>query len=768
MRHYLIYLLLLSLCLDLDAQGLAIGEWRSHLPHQNGRLVTQSEKKIIYATLWDLIIIDKEDQSVDFISKVNGLSDTGIDAIHYDQEHEYLIVAYENSNIDILRDDETTINIPNIKENTTISGDKRIFNIYTADERIFFSTGIGVLQMNAESLSFTENTITNIRVNDVILYDGYVYAAMEDGLYRIADDPQINFSDFSLWELLDEGFGLSSLAEIIGLELSEERLIIGTDDVVYSYDGDSRADSLLIGPKDFNLEFLAQDEGYLIVGYRDDAFSSQVHFWDGVERTIVGGECVSRVLDALIDERGRVWYGEEFPGIRYADEVGQSCQTLSYDSPYHHSSSDIDVQEGIVYVAEGGVTDNFQYLFSRQGYYIRDENGWENFNEFNTSAIRENELLSMYRTAAHPSDERVYVGSFWGGLLEMSADGYQVFRQENSSLEGAVGDEARERISGLAFDRDENLWITTHGAARPLHVYTATGEWYSFAIDGSMLLSDLIIDEQGRLWMTIGGTSGGVIVYDPGEDITSSSDDRQIYLNSSNTELPTNRIYAATEDRDGDIWIGSSEGPVIFDCGDDIWTGECTGVRRKVLQDSIAAFLLADQQIRCIEVDGANQKWFGTSNGVFVQSADGDDQIAHYTADNSPLFDDQINAMAYDGESGEMYIGTDKGMLSIKTNSTNPENRHRAADVHAYPNPVAPDYVGPIAIRGLTEDAEVKITDINGHLVYQTTALGGQAIWDGQNQDGKRVTAGVYLVFSSESSSFRDPDAFVTKIMVLR
>jgi len=269
--------------------------------------------------------------------------------------------------------------------------------------------------------------------------------------------------------------------------------------------------------------------------------------------------------------------------------------------------------------------------------------------------------------------------------------------------------------------------------------------------------------------MPVDGNNAGVLVYDPGPSIQSTADDQFRLISTNESELTTNTVLSVVVDIDGSVWLGTNEGPVIFDCGSDVFdASRCEGVRRRVLQDSIGAFLLADQQINTMAVDGANQKWIGTRNGLFVQSPQGNDQIAHFTIDNSPLPDDIINALAYDGDEGIMWIGTNKGVITYRTGSTEGARFHRESEVYAFPNPVEPSYSGPIAIKGLVTDANVKITDINGLLVSELQALGGQAIWDGRDLEGRVVNSGVYLVFSADQQAFDRPDSFVTKIMVLR
>ena len=313
------------------------------------------------------------------------------------------------------------------------------------------------------------------------------------------------------------------------------------------------------------------------------------------------------------------------------------------------------------------------FLFTRFGFYIQNDGAWTNYNETVNPVIRDNEILSFFRAAIHPRLNQIYAGSYWAGLLELNLDdeSFLLHNKTNSTLRGAVGDEARERVTGLAFDEDENLWVSTYAAPRPLNVLTAEGEWLSFPVGTGTSLIDVIVDHDGFKWAPIFGNSGGILVYDSGESIQSTSDDRLRFINSSNSEITTNLVNSVVVDNDGAIWVGTSEGPIIFDCGDDVFNEEdCPGVRRLVVQNNIPAFLLADQDIRTIAVDGANRKWFGTRNGIFVQSPDGTEQIHRFTEDNSPLFDNQIQSLAYEENIGIMYIGTNRGILSYRSEAT--------------------------------------------------------------------------------------------------
>jgi len=460
---------------------------------------------------------------------------------------------------------------------------------------------------------------------------------------------------------------------------------------------------------------------------------------------------------------------QRWDGIFYRDSFNGACKTLEVNGPFTSEASDLAINQDVLYVASGGVRDNFGDDASRAGFYILEDNTWTNINERFNSYMRDNEIIQIYKVAVRPDGKKVYLASFWAGLLEYDVETEEMilYDDTNSILDDLIGD-SRVRISGLAFDNDNNLWISNFGAPEPLVVMTEEGVWYDFEIQNSdNKLTDIAIDDSGIVWVTVGGTQGGIVVLDTGENLADPSDDEQKFINKNNSVIESNSVNTVRKDIDGAIWVGTGEGVVVFECGGSVLDESCVGNLRKVTVDNILANLLATEEVLSIAVDGANRKWFGTRRGLFVMAADGEEQIDKFDVDNSPLFDNTVRSLEFNGESGEMFIASDKGLQSIRTETTAATNRH-APEVIAFPNPVRPDYQGPIAIKGLARDAEVRITDIDGRLVHKSRALGGQAIWDGQNLEGNQVAGGVYLVFSSSTESFADISTHVAKILVVR
>ena len=772
LRIFSLGLVLTVFASSIQAQSnIPIGTWKSYLPYQNGRLVTQNQDKVIYATEWSIMTIDKEDNAIDFLTKVEGLSDVGIELIEYDTFNDQLVIAYNNSNMDIVKDDQV-INVSDLLRNTNILGDRTIQDIHIANEKYcYIATAFGIVEFDLQDYLFGFTAFTDLRIYDITTADNIIYAATDDGVYfaNLINSP--NLADFSTWSLLDETYGMPILynSQVLGSRGSDVYIV--AEDKLYS--GDLAGFTTVIEIEEgFTPEFISADEGTLMMGLQDDGSQSKVLFFDANNDFVESPfNCVNRLQGAIIDQQGRVWYGERFNGIRMSPGIGQECSRMSINSPQSHIGSDVAFKKNKAFVASGGVSDGFGYLFSREGYYQLEEGTWTTYNQDNIDIVRENDIVNLYTVATHPTLNKLYIGSYWGGVLErdLDTDEYVLFDDTNSSLRTDVGDTERVKITDMEFDDDKNLWITNFGAEKALSVYTAEGTWHSFDLNSDGRVIDVAIDPFGYKWIAVIGNSGGLLIYDDNGTIADPTDDRQRFLNIGNSTISTNLINSVAADLNGDVWLGTAEGPIVFECGANSFDlSGCEGSRRKVLQDSIAAFLLQTEEIRAIEVDGANRKWFGTRNGIFVQSPVGEEQVMKFDVSNSPLFDNTINTLSYNGESGEMFIISDKGMQVYRTDATDPERVHVEENIYAFPNPVRPDYNGPIAIKGLVEDARVKITDINGKLVYETTALGGQAIWDGRDYLGADAAAGVYLVFSSSRDNFRDPDAFATKIMLMR
>ncbi len=746
--------------------NLAIGDWEIYLPYKTGRYVTQSEDKVYYATTVALLSIDKQTLERREVSKIDGLHDVRISALNYDETTDKLIIAYNNTRLDIISGNTVT-EVNDIIEKS-ILGDKFIYDIHVNDGIAYMATGFGIVEYDLQLNQFGFFASTNFRVNTINTFQEKIYASTEQGLYTFDLNSSQNPSNFNFWELQGTDVGLDSIYTALqSIELDNTTYLI-TEERLYQTTLVNTFEQIDIAAFDFR--FIFEVDGKLGLGVETSESNVELYLYDPLTSTLeaMPSNCINNTNDIIQDQFGTLWVADEFNDIRFIQNG--TCNRIEGDGPRATNMSDLEIVDDTLYIASGGAADNFTYTFDRSGFYQFADGDWTNFNEFNTQVIADSNLLNFYTITKNPITSAVMAGTYWNGILEFDTnqrDGVVYNKHTGTSLEGAIGDEARTRITDLVYDDDDNLWVLNYAAANALNVLTAEGIWHSFNLGNNTFVSNLVIDDLGYKWMTLAGNNGGVLVYDDGGTIADPTDDRFFELNQSNTLLESGVIYSVHKDDDGDIWVGSELGPVVFRCGSNIFEGECAGATRKVEQDGDLAALLATESIRTIDTDGGNQKWFGTTNGVFVQSADGLTRQHHYTSENSPLLDNTIIDFAYDGKSGIMYIATNSGLNAIKTESTAASFSH-SGSATVFPNPVRPDYEGPIAIKGLAKNASIKITDINGNLVYEGNSIGGQAIWDGFDYNGTKASTGIYLVFSSTTDQFRDPDTFVSRIVFIK
>lgn len=765
---FLSLLMLLSTFLSSQIDQ-KVGSWQSHLPYNTSIDVAQSDEEIIYATPFALMMISKADYSVRFLSKVEGLSDAGITLIEYDQFNNQLVVIYNNSNIDIIRGNEV-INIPTIKLSTSITGSKEINDLHIFDQHTaFLATSFGIVELRLDRLEFGSTIFTNEPIKRIGNEEQLILATSETGLYYIEKTPQKNIADFSKWIKAGENLGLPATFNATDVIGYDGEVFLSTENNLWRGTIASGFESIYdMVPEPYHVSFMSTGQDGLILGLiQDDPYSKLMTIHQN-NFTIGAVDCSNRLEYAIQDTEGKYWYADEWRGFRFSNDLNSGCQILDYGGPLTANVSDIDFKDEAVYVATGGVKDNFEVLSNRSGFFIYKDKQWQNYYDINVPLIRDEEFLNIFQVATSPRTEEVYFASYYNGLMSFHPDTEETeyFDAANSGLQHAQGETEGERLSGLSFDEAGNLWINNIYAPRPLVVYTEDGNWFNYSTGVNRALALVEVDYEGLLWNVVVGSSGGVLVYDHNNTLNDPTDDDYILLNANNSAMTSSKVNCLAVDLDGDIWAGTDEGPVIFNGGRSIFTVENPGNRLKVELDNNIAYLLSNENITSIAVDGGDRKWIGTNNGVFVLSAGGDEEIMHFTEDNSPLFSNDILELSFDKKNGLMYIGSNLGIQSYRTATTDARRVH-SSDVYAFPNPVRPEHTGNIYISGLAKDADVKITDLNGKLIYETTALGGTATWDGKDYNGRRAATGVYLVFSTGQVDFETPDALVTKIMIV-
>jgi hypothetical protein len=277
----------------------------------------------------------------------------------------------------------------------------------------------------------------------------------------------------------------------------------------------------------------------------------------------------------------------------------------------------------------------------------------------------------------------------------------------------------------------------------------------------------LIITQTGQKWVVLPGGNGLFVLDDNNTPEYFGDDKSKKMLVTDSDNKVFSSVYCIAEDLDGNIWIGTDQGPVVYYNPERVFENDLKAYRIKIPRNDgteIVDFLLGTESITSISVDGANRKWLGTqSSGAYLLSPDGTQQINNYNTESSPIFSNSVSSLAIDNKTGNVWISTSKGVISIRGDATSGLETFK--DVYSFPNPVREDYFGNVTITGLIRDTQIRITDLSGNLVYKTESKGGLATWDLTTYNRRRVATGVYIVFCASSDGSQ---SCVTKILVIR
>lgn len=755
-----------------EAQQIGIGEWRDELPYFQGISVTEANNRIYCATPYAIFYFDKEDNSVQRITKINGLSDIGINTINYSKDFKTLVIAYDNANIDLLKNN-TIINISDIKRKP-ILGNKTINRIYFIGKYAYLCCGFGivVLDIDKEEIHDTYYIGDNGSQINVLglTKDNHdtLFAATEKGIYMASYlDP--NLANFASWK---KDTRMDTTARYPSITFFSDHVIISKrktslNDTLYRYRNGSWNSWML---NDFNpVTNLESTYDKLCISYNFfvNIYAPDFSMVTNIYNYYPGSPFP---LDAIVDANNIAWVADTYSGLIANDLNAGTFRGINLSGPLTAKVFGMAIKGNDLYIAPGGRDNSYVPLYNQAQVYHFDNFNWFNIFAGNNPPLGNmNDIVTI---SIDPFDsKRIYAGSWGKGLLEFYNGQLTTrYTESNSTLRHhTASDTADIRVGGTAFDGLGNLWVVTTHTNNCLSRKSGSN-WtgYNIPETNESDLGGLLIDKNNQKWILMRYSNQNpysILVFTDNGTPDNPADDMAEKLNSTagNGGIPGNNVYAIAEDLQGQVWIGTEKGIAVFYSPENIFTGENFDCQQILVQQGLYfQYLLENETVTAIAVDGANRKWIGTDRGgIFLVSADGTQQIEHFTEDDSPLFSNRITSIVINQE-GEVFIGTDKGIISYKSTAT--PGGETNSDVYAYPNPVKEGYSGWIAIKGLVKDAQVRITDISGTLIYSTKAEGGQAIWDGKSFDGKKAKTGVYLVFASNDTG---KEKVVTKILII-
>lgn len=705
----------------VKGQNIPIGSWRMHVSYNDIRTISITPQKIYAAAENGIMILDRQDNSISTITKIDGLSSANITQIAFDQTRNQLLVTYANGDIDVVRENEI-VNVNTLRISELISGSKRINHISINGSLAYFSTDFGVVVFDLVQVAVKETWRdigpggTALEINQSTFYNDSIFLATEDGVLsgKLSD----NLLDYNNWEQFDDGTFNGDIQSITSFNNQLYAAINGSG--IYEYE----AGSWEIEPYLQSLQYENITAGQeLLVTVQQSLF--QVTPAEVV--TEVESDLINRPHIAFQDQAGKLWIGHSQNGL--ISNHTNTFSSYTANGPtfskglrlnYHPASK-------TMHAVSGGFSGSLVPLGNEEYVNSFSEGLW----------TVESDLLNKDITQYYENN-KTYVSSHGYGLQVVQESGTILFDENNSPLQNVAAGR-NVRITDIAAS-DEGIWVANAGATQSLHLLKNDNTWESFSfplVAAARYPVALEVDLLGNVWMVLNPSNGGgILVYD-------RSNNRSAYLTEATNSggLPSRSVYSIAVDRDGFVWVGTSTGAAYFPNPAGVFNATVNAV--KPVFDN--RFLLRDERVTAIEIDGGNRKWMGTENGVWLFDRFGESQVYNFNDENSPLISNVIVDLEINDQSGEVFMMTDAGIVSFRSDATAGDVSFNKIKI--FPNPVTNQFNGQVGISGLVTDAIVKITDVAGKLIWQSTANGGSATWNVRDYNGRLAATGMYLVF---------------------
>lgn len=779
-RYYNMQLKYSSLLIFLFAvffgfSQVKVGQWTDHLSYNSANSVAKVGSTVYVANHSGLAKYHVLDGFIEKYTKIDGLSDVGVQILRKNDYNNVLMVIYKNTNIDVIKPDGSLVNISDIKRKI-IQGKKYINDVYFSGNMAYISCGFGVVVFDTDKLEIKDtyylgNGVTNLEVYQVTSNDTAFFAGTPSGVYY--GNKNSNLSNFQNWKSLNVGLTAGPYNCVVNFDGKimanySQYLKTGTSgaDILYQYDGTAwsvypyrtaSTNIAIYAYPQYN-RILFRDLGW-VLDYNNTGVSTANINSYGFDYTIIN--------DVYFENDGNYWLADERYGlIKSQGAYPYPNEVISVAGPFNSYVNDIDLKDGTLAVAGVNLGDTYTNQFSQLKPSVYQDNQWYSYAQVIPPGIKDVNCVSV-----DPNDKNHvvfgYLGS-GGGLVETKNHQLAtLYDQSNSPIVGYMGG-SDIRVTGVNFDKNSNIWASITIGKKCVSVLRPNNTWALLDFEQFVVqptVTKIIFDKYDQAWIVL-ARNGGMMVYKDVNGLSqpNASNTKIVNVSQGSGALPSLEIRSVCEDKQGRIWVGTAKGITVFYNPENVFSGSNWDSQQILIeQDGHVQILLENDIITAISVDGADRKWVGTeSSGVYCFSSDGQEQIYHFSTDNSPLYSNLIRDIAIDETTGDVFIATEDGIQSYRTDII--KGFDDFEKVHAYPNPVRPGFAGSAYITGLIDEAIVKITDVDGNLVYQTKSLGGQVEWNLRNFNGARVTSGVYMIYCSSANG--DKSA-TSKILVI-
>ncbi|HXA02209.1 MAG TPA: two-component regulator propeller domain-containing protein [Cytophagaceae bacterium] len=759
----LLFVLLISLSDSLcQDNNIPLGQWRLHTPYTHAKSIDIAAGKIYVACLVGSMVMDQADNSFISLSKINGLSDYDVDKYKYNNELGILLLAYSNGNIDLMKGN-SIINVSDIKRKSIV-GSKNINHIYFWHDSAFLSCDYGISLLDLKKNEIKESyenlgkggLANKIYATTMSNSGDSIFIASDSGVMVAPVSPYINLQDYNNWYLFKTKDSLPLKVRAGSVCTLNSKVYAGISRKgIYVFNG-TYWEKTSIPISDTTDIASMNVSGNKILICAGSSPAAMVISFDGNSYNVFTSPYIAYPTEAVYDSKGILWIADGGYGIVH--NLGGTFNYQYLNGPgrilpifklYNYGNNIVGLP--------GGFDSYFAPVEYTEGYYEYDNNSWKTYDIYNYPILA---IADTYVDAVYnPANGSFYIASFRNGLIERKSDGTHVLYDNVTPLPGGCslsGTPPGLRMSGLAIDQEKNVWATSvvGSGISSLAEIKPNGTCVtipSFSDPGNYAVR-IAIDDFDNKW--IQSHYYGILVYNE-----KTAQTRFLSQGTGAGNLPNNYVTAMEKDKKGQMWIGTKSGVAVFYDPSIVFTSGTDAVAPTYKHYP----LLFGEYVTCIQVDGGNRKWIGTQNGLWLFNEDGTQVVANYTTMNSPILSNFIIDLEINKQTGELFIATDKGIIAYRSDATDGTDKFK--DVKVFPNPVTENFNGLVGISGLATNANVKITDIYGNLIYETTAHGGTASWNLKNYNGVPAVTGVYLIYSTTTDG---AEGFVSKIAVVR
>lgn len=758
-KNFLYILFLLLFQFSFSQNKLS---WQGYFSFNEIKDISESTTTVYAASENALFIKNTAVNTSKTITTIDGLSGQTISAVYYSEAFKKTIVGYENGMMIVINEaDGSMLKIVDIINKQLPTNVKKINHFMEHNGLVYVSCDFGIVQFNLTTLQFGDTYFigdngAEISVKQTTFFNGFIYAATSSGIRRAAiSNPNLN--DFKQWFVVNSG-NWSSVESV-----DTELIAINSSGYIHRFNSNNFVGfsqlpqaSSDMRAKNHNL--------FITIGSAVYVYSNQMVLQRQIANTQVLDNTLNFTCATAVGDQ--LFIGTKDKGL-FSSSLSSNAVFINNtpSGPARNNIFSMDVTPNVIWTVYGDY-DSFYNPYDLDSYGVSKYNtsGWLNIPYSEVYNAK-----SMTRIIVNPQKEnQVYASSFFSGLLRIEDDDPNfLYNEKNSGLESITTEGPNYidvRINATAFDKTGNLWVTNSRIKNGLKVLKTNGQWGSYAMTN--ILDDaeagsyagIVIDRNSVKW--IATNRDGVVGFNE-----TANTFKKMTFGVDVGNLPIADVRALAIDTKNQLWIGTTKGlRVLSNVGSFQNESQLKANPIIIMEDNLAQELLYEQFITTIAVDGANNKWIGTSDsGVFMVSPNGQETKYHFTNSNSPLPSNGINEIKINSVTGEVFIATNKGLISFNGIATGANEDLN--NVYVYPNPVRPTYSGTVKVAGLLDKANIKITDIEGNLVYEATSEGGTVEWDTTAFGRYKVSSGVYMIFISAQDG---GETKVKKVMIIR